>query len=282
MAKLVPTTGSPAHCPLPTVHSSPPSSRPLAGFKNAAPNWGDLQDCWQQLAVVKSGPQLTFYRNKQAAGTASATFVVNDYGTAAVGVGVEIGALIARTNGTAPAVDPAALAGDLGWLGGSLGSLDIYSRALTEGDIAAAYDEGAARFAEATCEKPGGTTDPAPAPAPEQPASPNQNATEPALPPAPQQPELPTAEPPAPEQPAVPPMPDQSVAPPEQQPEQPTAQPPASPLAQLEPPVQAPPVQPPPVQNNSTFDNSTAKVEGQGTDGRVSNTLALTGGEGAP
>lgn len=46
------------------------SSRPLTGFTNAAPTWGALEDCWQQLAVVKSGRDLTFYRNKEAAGEA--------------------------------------------------------------------------------------------------------------------------------------------------------------------------------------------------------------------
>lgn len=65
----------PCRCSLPR----PRSSRPLTGF-DATPTWGPLEDCWQQLAVVKSGPQLTFYYNGQAAGAASASFIVNDYG----------------------------------------------------------------------------------------------------------------------------------------------------------------------------------------------------------
>lgn len=44
------------------------SAQPLRGFTNAQPTWGALDDCWQQLAVVKNGPELTFFRNGEAAG----------------------------------------------------------------------------------------------------------------------------------------------------------------------------------------------------------------------
>ena len=40
----------------------------LDGFKAATAPWTVGADCWQQLAVVKSGPQLTFYYNKAVAG----------------------------------------------------------------------------------------------------------------------------------------------------------------------------------------------------------------------
>jgi hypothetical protein len=49
----------------------PRSSQPLRGFTNAQPTWGALEDCWQQLAVVKNGPELAFFRNGQPAGGAA-------------------------------------------------------------------------------------------------------------------------------------------------------------------------------------------------------------------
>lgn len=43
----------------------------LEGFSAATPTHsGNLADCWQQLAVVKSGPTLQFYYNNQSAGEA--------------------------------------------------------------------------------------------------------------------------------------------------------------------------------------------------------------------
>ena len=44
----------------------------LEGFSAATPTYSsNLADCWQQLAVVKSGPTLQFYYNNETAGEAT-------------------------------------------------------------------------------------------------------------------------------------------------------------------------------------------------------------------
>lgn len=64
---------------------------PLNGFSAAAP-FSAGADCWQQLAVVKSGPTLTWYYNKDLAGGprrrgASACGDTGQTGTRAAGPG---------------------------------------------------------------------------------------------------------------------------------------------------------------------------------------------------
>lgn len=190
---------------LPTVRSYVA----LNGFSADAP-YSAGADCWQQLAVVKSGPTLTWYYNKEAAGgtrnggvlaagwvglglrkerrrqlgvwessgpcwppcsarwpsappaciatslaagTASAPFVVNDYGTTGIAIGVDY-ASAGASNSTA--IDPSQA--DLGWFNANIAMLAVYSRSLDAAAIAAIYDEqqAANRYSEALCTRVGG------------------------------------------------------------------------------------------------------------------------------
>lgn len=266
---------------------------------------------WSDFAVpvLQPCPSLTHppTHPRSQPGTAAASFVVPDYGATTIGLGVEIASLAEPgTNGTAPTVNPAALDADLGWLSGSIATLAVYSRALAAEDIAAAYTASAPRFAEGACKADAAA--PAPSPAePPAPAEPNQpdNTTEPAEnSPAPVDPtpsdnattpgspdtttQSPEPASPAPVDPSPTPV-DPTASP---APVDPTASPgPVDPTASPSPavpipspavpspsPVPSPVPQPqPPAKSNSTFDNSTAEVEGSGTQGRVANTLTITG-----
>lgn len=69
-----------------------------------------------QLAVVKSGPALEFYRDAQPAGTATAAYVVNDYGAEVLALGVDYSRLV-EPGSNATGIDPAALSGPVGGWG---------------------------------------------------------------------------------------------------------------------------------------------------------------------
>ncbi|EFN58081.1 hypothetical protein CHLNCDRAFT_142385 [Chlorella variabilis] len=126
-------------------------SIPIKGF-TAQPTYtaDSLKDCWVQLAVVKSGPALEFYRDAQPAGTATAAYVVNDYGAEVLALGVDYSRLV-EPGSNATGIDPAALSGPLGWLSGSIGAIEVHSRALTAAEIAAKYEGQSSRYSESLC-----------------------------------------------------------------------------------------------------------------------------------
>ncbi|KAL4445441.1 hypothetical protein ABPG77_011266 [Micractinium sp. CCAP 211/92] len=242
----------------------------LDGFAANAP-YSAGTDCWQQLAVVKNGPTLTWYYNKDAAGNASAPFVVNDYGTAGIAIGVDYAA---AGGSNSSAIDPSQT--DLGWLSGNVGMLAVYSRALDAAAIASIYDEqqAANRYSEALCTRvpttglsppvdvssppssapsPSAGQSPGPAPSQSPPESPPLGGQSPGLSPSP---------------PSPTPTPSTSPSPPS-----PTPSPTTSPNPPSPTPGQSPPTPP------STLDVSTASVTGSGASGSVSNQLAFTGGE---
>lgn len=86
-------------------------------------------------------------------GTGTAPFIVNDYGTAGVAIGVDYAA---AGGSNATVIDPSQTG--LGWLNGNLGMLAVYSRALDAAAIASIYDEQQAtnRYSEALCTRVGG------------------------------------------------------------------------------------------------------------------------------
>lgn len=214
---------------------------------------------------------MTFYRNKEEAGTASASFVVPDYGATVIGLGVDIASLAEPgSNGTAPTVDPAALSSDLGWLSGSLGSVAVYSRALSADDVAGAFDAQSGRFGDGLC----GAAAPAD-PAVDEPTVPETPTEDPTVPEDPNAPVDPNTPADMPVDPNTPPTDlNAPVDPPVD-----SNNPPADTNTPPEPaPAPSPAPAQPPANNPSTFDNSTATVEGEGTEGRVRNNMQLTGG----
>ena len=142
----------------------------------------------------------------------------------------------------------------LGWLSGSIGAIEVHSRALTAAEIAAKYEGQSSRYSESLCslEVPAtGVSPPA-----DQPSGSSPPADQPSgsSPPADQ----PSSTPPLPEQPGATPPPPPA--------DQPSPSPPPPPTESPKPP--------------STLDSSTAAVSGSGASGSVANTLTMTGGEG--